>query len=214
MRIIAATCMCVALLCISPRVSNALSEMPDFFTSPKVDAAQLASAVNHFVELGETKAIDALKAIRSRQTFSGKIDVHFRLACVCRVLWQNSDHPIPPPHLGMYGGGVSIGAGKSAKSKDWPMFPVAKAGNSYFIVVYGGRGGTGTSHRLPISYLTQCQTSGNFLTEKISIPTKQNAEIDAKLLRKSARWMNEFPDQGDDRKAWRSIDSQIPKNAR
>lgn len=214
MRIIAATCLCVALSFITPRVSDAQAEVPDFFTSLEVDTAQLASAVNHFVELGETKAFDALKEIRSRQTFSGKIDGHFRLACICRVLWQNSDNPIPPPHLGMYGGGVSVGAGQSAKLKDWPMFPVAKAGNSYFIVVYDGRFGTGMSRSLPIGYFTQCQTSGSFLTEKISVPAKEDAEIDARQLRQSAHWINEFPGQGADREAWRSIESQIPNNAR
>lgn len=212
MRIIAATWVCIAFFCVTPRVSNAQAEVPEFFTSPKVDTAQLSTAVNHFVGLGETKTISALKAIRSRQTFSGKIDGHFRLACVCRVLWQNSDHPIPQPRLGMYGGGVSVGSGQSAKLKDWPMFPVAKAGKSYFIVVCGGRGGTGASHRLSLRYLTRCQTSGSFFTEKISVPAKQDSEKDAKQLRQSARWMNEFPDQGDDEETWRSIKSQIPNN--
>lgn len=214
MRIIAFTCLSLAFLYATPHVSNAQAEMPHFFTSPDVDAAQLATAVNHFVELGEAETVHALDAIRSKVVFSGKIDTPLRLACVCRVLWQNSDHPIPPPHLGMYGGGVSIGSGQSAKLKNWPMFPVAKAGNSFFVVVHGGRGGTGQSYNLPSSYLTLCQTSGTFLTEKISVPSKQDAETNAKQLRQSARWLTEFPDQGDDQKAWRSIESQIPNNAK
>lgn len=212
MRTIAIICLCAALSTTHPVVSNAQDEAPAFFTSPKADAAQLASAVNQFVEMGEIKALRALKKIRDKQTFSGKVDGHFRLACICRVLWQNSDHPIPPPRIGSYGGGVSIGSSKSAKLKDWPLYPVAKAGDSYFVVVYGGRGGTGTSHRLPLEYFEQCKKSGSFLSEEIPVPQKRDGEADATKLRQSARWQKEFPKLKDERNAWSSIAAQIPNH--
>lgn len=213
MQITSITYLFVAILCLTPRVSNAQTEMPDFFTTTKVDAAEFASAVNQFVELGETETVRVLKALRSKP-FRGKVDLQLRVACICRVLWQNSDDPIPPPTMGMYGGGVSIGSNQSEKLKDWPLFPVAKAGDSYFVVVHGGRGGTGISHRPPSGYLKKCQTSGSFLTEKIAVPSKQDADENASQLRKSARWRKEFSDKGDDRKTWKSIESQIPNKTK
>ncbi|MFN3192859.1 MAG: hypothetical protein ACE361_20280 [Aureliella sp.] len=134
--------------------------------------------------------------------------MQLRLACISRVLWQNRDQPIPPPKLGMYGGGVSIEGNQSTKPQDWPLFPVAKEGKSYFVVC-GGRAGTGISHRLPSDYFKRCQSSGSFLTKETTLPTKKEAEQDAIRLRHSTRWTKAFSNRGDEA-IWESIESQIP----
>ncbi|MEL7500575.1 MAG: hypothetical protein AAFN77_23485 [Planctomycetota bacterium] len=179
--------------------------VPKFFTNAKTNSAELASAVNHFVELGEQQSAEVLRGIADSQTFSNEIDLQFRVACVARIVWQNARKPVAPPSLGLYGGGVTVDSGNQA---EWPLFPVAKSGDSYFIVVHGGRGGTGTSANLG-SYINKCRANGTFLVKKIKLQTSQQCEADAKSLRQSKRWTTEFPDKSDDETTWNSIRSQI-----
>ena len=192
---------------------HAQKETPQFFTSKENTSAHLASAVNYFVNLGEEKSAIALAAIAKKQTFSGEIDVAFRVACVCRILWRNADNPIVPPSLGMYGGGVSVDPRNQTELNEWPLFPVAKSGVSYFIVVNGGRGGTGRSASLDDDYIQRCQSTGTFLTKEITVPTTQQFKADAELLRQSDRWSKEFP-KSSGNAIWLSIQSQNPKIAR
>lgn len=148
----------------------AQQQTPKFFTSKENTSANLATAVNYFVNLGEEKSATALAAIVSKRTFSNKIDLDFRVACVSRILWRNAKKPIMPPRLGFYGGGVSIDPRNQSELEKWPLFPVAKSGVSYFIVVNGGRGGTGQSSNLNVDYIQHCKRTGTFLTKKSRYP--------------------------------------------
>ena len=107
---------------------------PIIFSQTDYDTAALASAVNHFVELGETVAVEHLKKIASQDFASSKVDITFRVACVSRILWENDEVPIAAPRLGMYGGGISVDRNRPQGGNIWPKYPVAKSGDSYFIV--------------------------------------------------------------------------------
>ena len=182
---------------------------PIIFSQTDYDTAALASAVNHFVELGETVAVEHLKKIASQDFASSKVDITFRVACVSRILWENDEVPIAAPRLGMYGGGISVDRnGRNI----WPKYPVAKSGDSYFIVVHSGRGGTGLGSNGRIAeYIDHCQANGTFLASAIPVPNSEESTTDLANLLKSERWQNA---KGTDEKTLESLKSQLPTPGR
>jgi hypothetical protein len=70
--------------------------------------------------------------------------------------------------------------------KSWPLYPVASAGASYFIL---GEGYTldGRAENL-VSYIDDCRASGVFRKTKVAVPARRQALQDADLLRRSEAW--------------------------
>lgn len=185
---------------------------PLIFSQKDFDTVVLANAVNHFVELGETAAVEQLKKIASQDFASSKIDLTFRVACVSRILWENDEAPIAAPRLGVYGGGISVDRNKQQGLNNWPKYPVAKSGKSFFIVVHSGRGGTGLGPNGGIAkYIDHCQANGTFLATAIPVPNSEESSADLATLLDSERWKNS---KGADEKTLKSLKSQLPTPVR
>lgn len=181
------------------------AQTPSFLTEIDINAFLLAEATNHYISLGEKATIEEFKKLAEQDFFSNDVDTTFRIACLCRILWANDEEPISPPKLGMYGQGVRNHQKSDNSSTAWPLYPLAKSGSTYFVVVHGGRGGGRT---VPIStYIEQCQQGGTFRQQEIAVPTNQRAVDDAEALRNSTRWDTEFSTENDTN-TWNFIERQ------
>lgn len=185
--------------------------LPSFLTELQWDATVVAEAVNHFVEQGEDAAIKELKSVVASDYFSNRMDLSFRVACLCRILWEKRDEPIPPFNLGVFFEGVAFVRFDEADHQTWPIHPLAKSGNSYFLVVCGGRVGTGQTTNIS-KYIDRCRESGEFLEEAIPVPTLEEIAADADKLRNSERWVAEFENKSDKR-LWKTIQHQFSEEA-
>jgi hypothetical protein len=101
--------------------------------------------------------------------------------------------------------------------KNWPLYPIVSSGKSY-IVLSEGYSSTGKP-RDPKAYLKYCQTNGKFRTERVPMPTRDQALKDLEQLRKSDAWKAikwtdsgqgfsySFPEEG----VWSFVKSQAEK---
>ena len=123
--------------------------------------------------------------------------------------------PLRPPGFG----GLSLPR-NSMPLQNWPLYPIAKTGNTY-VVLSEGYSLAGQAE--PVSnYLDYCKSNGTFLKQKVAVPNRQAAITDVSNLRKSARWTSiKWSDSGpgfsytmSEQSVWDSIELQaksIPK---
>jgi hypothetical protein len=68
----------------------------------------------------------------------------------------------------------------------WPLFPVAKSGETY-CVLSEGYSLAGFPEPIP-DYLTYCKTHGAFRTNPVRVPDRETAIQDLSAIRLSKRW--------------------------
>ena len=189
--------------------------MPQLFHQRAFDAIDLAEAVNHYVALGEGDGVRELTALAvendSPQSALGK-DPHLpeRIGWVCRILFIPKDgRPLPPPGLGS----LRLPF-KTMPLANWPLYPVAASGKSYFVL---GEGYMLAGLPEPAEwYIASCHRAGVFRTQPVPIPTGAEARRDAEALRNSAAWkIIKWKDRGEgfsyvlsEQQTWKFIQSQ------
>jgi hypothetical protein len=159
---------------------------PKLFGEKSFDAASLAEAVNHFIALGETNAVNELNALASDNIYNPNLgfSINERIGWVCRVLFEPKEgKPLRPP---MYGA-LSQLPRNTMPDKNWPLYPVAISGSTYFVLSEGYS--LGGEAEKPKDYIAYCQMNGIFRKALIKIPTKEQALKDAASLRKSEAWI-------------------------
>ena len=160
------------------------ADTPLLFRQRDFTCAALAEAVNHFVKLGPVQAEEALKnllavaAIRPREEF----DVAERAAWICRVLYQPAGDA---PLRDIRSGGVSLPY-LSMPLARWPLYPLARSGDSLFVLDEGRMLG-GRAESLP-NYIAWCRTHGVWLNKPLPVPDRGSALRDARNLRAGAAW--------------------------
>ena len=162
---------------------------PTLFTDHEFDSSTLANAANYFIARGEAATIEQLTEIAA-QDRSGNIDLNERVGWVCRILWENEKTPIRQPLLGGLAG-IDF---DSASLGVWPLYPVVKSGDTYFVLSQGYMLG-GQAEWMP-NYIEHCCQNGTFRRWRIGVPDRQQAIQDAQAFRDSVRWRTEYPDGG------------------
>ncbi len=156
--------------------------LPALLTSKKFDVFRLAEATNYFVELGEEKTVERFVELSKNSTVSGQplgFDINERIGWLCRILYVANDEPIRQPFFG----GLSL---PPMPLEKWPLYPVAKSGNTYFVLSSGySLGGRPEPVK---SYIEHCQQQGTFRTEPIEVPPPMDATGNAESLKQSPRW--------------------------
>jgi hypothetical protein len=150
----------------------------------RTTCATLADAANHFIALGEraaAKELDSL-VLDWDTDFHGKFSRNERLGWVCRILFEpKGKEPLRAP---AYGGlGLPY---KTMPLSNWPLYPVARSGSTYFVLSegYSLKG----SPENPEEYLAYCRTTGRFRTERVQSPTRSQALKVLETLRQSEAW--------------------------
>ena len=159
-------------------------ETPLLFLWKPFTCVTLAEAINHYVDLGEEAAIKELEFLVSglMPEFDGGFTRKERIAWVCRVLFQPiGADPLRPPAYG-----VLRLPYISMPLTTWRLFPVAGSGASHFVLSEGYL--IGGEPEDPKAYLAYCRANGKFRTERVPIPTRNQALNDLKQLRQSAAW--------------------------
>ena len=170
-------------------------ESPRFFRENAFTSASFAEAVNHFVDIGESATVKELSALAEGRDMTNGFSVKVRIGLVCRVLFQpRRNEPIRPPADGFLMELGSIGLPEVSSSawtnvnKNWPLYPVALSGSTYFVLnEFYSFEGTGQPEN-PMSYVAYCLQHGVFRRRKIHVPTRQEAGKDAAALRLSPSW--------------------------
>lgn len=174
------------LILFMTNVSVCSANAPALFRQQAFNAATLAMAVNHFVDIGEeatVKELDTLAATGDVVHRNGGIfNIHERIGWVCRVLFApKGQKPLRPP---MYGALVLPYA--SMPLERWPLFPVVLSGNTYFVL---SEGYFVAGHPEPATgYVAYCRENGIFRTTPVQVPTREQALKDAVALHQSGAW--------------------------
>jgi len=169
----------VALAFVVPKPAKT----PLLFQQKHFDSIVLADAINYYIAVGEKRSITELQALaRDNFDFSAEFDINERIGWVCRVLYKpNSGTPLRPPRFGW----LSL-PGNSMPESSWPLYPVARSGNTY-IVLSEGYSLRGRAERVD-KYIDYCKSQGTFIKQKLKIPSRQTAISDILNLRNSKRW--------------------------
>ncbi len=174
------------------------AEPPELFRQKSFTAATFAEAVNHFVALGEDVAIRELRSLAIERYkdyggHDGQWSTNERIGWMCRVLFDPKDKQplhqllLGAPHLPY----------RTMPLSNWPRFPVALSGSTYFVL---GKGRTlfGVPED-PQEYIDYCRRSGVFRKTQVPVPTRAQALQDAAALRKSKAWRDiKWEDSGED----------------
>jgi hypothetical protein len=165
------------------------SDVPRLLIQKTFTATDLAEAANCYVAMGETATVKEFAMLSTRQSHQGQFipgtgfDVNERIGWLCRILFQPDGHsPLRPPKFG-----VLPLPGKTMSPKNWPLFPVALSGSTYFVLKEGYMP-EGTPETLE-HYLAYCHGNGIFRKTLVFVPNRQQARMDAANLRKSAPWL-------------------------
>jgi hypothetical protein len=189
-------------------VAQANQVVPDLFTKKELNAATLAQAANHYIDMGETRAIKSLKALGE--------DHAVRIGLVCRIIFQGNDgKPLRQPRYG----GLSLPY-LTMPLEQWPLYPVAESEGVFFVLSEGYILG-GVAERVT-DYIDYCSTTGNFRKTKVEVPTHEEAMRAFDSFKNEQRWkIIKWKDEGPGTKYtisedWvlRSIEAQaisIPK---
>ena len=182
MRFILVTFFCLTL-------QAAYSEIPRLLSQKLFTVSDLAEAVNCYVAMGETASLTAFTQLADRQKdrepfiFNAGFDVNERIGWLCRILYQPRGHsPLRPPRFGT----LPLPE-KTMSAENWPLYPVALAGSTYFVLKQGY-----TPDGVPETlghYLAYCRDHGVFRKTPVVVPNRQQARKDAVHLRKSAPWL-------------------------
>lgn len=156
------------------------AQVPAFITDGEFHCKSFAEAVNHYVSLGETKAVSELK-IATKD--AKPLDLVARRVCfVLRLLFETKGHePLEPPALGI----LNLPT-ESMPAMNWPYYPCVRVGKSLFLL-----GEDYCVSGVPIratEYLDYCRDHGKFLRAKLPVPNRRQALADLQQLRRSKEW--------------------------
>jgi len=155
---------------------------PGLFLQERFNAVSLGNAANHYIKLGEAKTLREFESLIRDNDAIPKYNSEERVFWLCRILFSFQEStPIRPPHLGT----LPLPHDQFCPA-DWPVYPLAKSGNSYFVLCEGY---SLTGMPEPIDkYFKACKTYGNFRTQTIAVPTLFECQQDLMRLRQSRRW--------------------------
>ena len=173
-----------AALC---RILFVQPSVPRLFTQPDFDTTDLIDAVNHYVRLGEARSTNQLKELAENHQ-STEFNVRERIRWVSRILYLKQDG-VPAMYFPDMPLAEAPSAGMpwlSISSDEWPIYPLAKQGKSYF-VLYERNKPPRNMENLE-NYLSMCRQFYVFRTELVDKPTAPSQDADAFFL--SDRWTN------------------------
>ena len=182
------------------------AEVPQLFKQEKFDAAILAQAVNHFVEIGEEAAAREMTDLAPDDNDGPRsVNRAERVAWVCRILFEpRGREPLDPAPYGMQ---MFPYKDNRTVLKSWPLFPVACSGRSFFVLAEGYlyRG----PPRDPKLYLAYCRAKGVFRKIPIPIPTRDEAMTDVAALKESPAWKAlDWKGHSSEKRQWTFIQAQ------
>jgi hypothetical protein len=154
------------------------------FSEKSFNAASLAEAANHFIDLGESSAVKELSTMASDDIYSAKLEfsINERIGWICRIIFEpKAGKALRPP---LYGGLML--PENTMPEKSWPLYPVALSGSTYFVLSEGYIL-AGVAEK-PIEYIRYCQNDGTFRKSRVVLPQKDQALKDANALRQSKAW--------------------------
>ena len=149
--------------------------------SPDFTCADIARAVNYYVDLGEAETLREFHDLVRPGVDIGRPDINERIGWLCRILYQQKGKPLRSPMLGA----LSLPYDQMPLNK-WPLYPVAKSGDTY-CVLSEGYSLAGLPESMP-DYFNYCKTNGTFRTEPVPIPSRKTAIQDVNAIRLSKRW--------------------------
>lgn len=172
---------------------ESFADLPRFLLEDEFTCATFAEAVNHYVDMGELKAIETLKALANSKpqgTFPDRSER--RMGFICRALFEpKGKTPLREPGFG----GLRNLPWNTMPLEDWPLYPVAKAGSSYFVLNEGYL--VAGLCEPSIIYVSYCCVEGNFRKDRVPVPSKKEALNDLDVLRSSKAWLSlRWKDQG------------------
>ena len=168
-------------------LQSACGAVPRLFVDKDFTPASFAESVNHFVSLGEGAAIEELEGLgQDSETYKNGFLVKERIGWMCRVLFEGkTGHALRPPKFGV----LEFLPPPSMLEKNWPQFPVAASGSSYFVLGEGYIWINGQSEfENAKAYIEYCRLNGVFRKQPVSVPTKARALKDLAALKASAPW--------------------------
>lgn len=158
-------------------------DLPKFLTEKEFSCAMFAEAINHFVDMGEEKAIAAIKELAAKPGATPQDLAIQRLAFTCRSLFEPKGKvPLRAPP---YGGLLQLPE-RTMPLEKWPLYPVVRSGSSYFVL--SERYSLGGKLGPTISYFNYCFADGKFRKDRVPVPSKEQALRDIDLLRESEPW--------------------------
>lgn len=156
----------------------------DLFTKKEFNAATLVQAANHYIGLGEARAVEALMALDGYDpaAMDRGIRMNERIGWVCRIVFQGDEgKPLREP---MYGG-LSLPY-LTMPLERWPLYPVAESDGVFFVLSEGyDLEGVAESAR---GYIDYCRTTGKFRKSMVPVPTQGEAIKAFDTLKGSDRW--------------------------
>lgn len=206
------------LLALAPSLCQA--EQPKLYTTAEFTCVDLAEAANYYIRLGEAEGIKQLEAHTVDWDSDGldadwnnRISRNERVGWVCRIVFKpKGKEPLRAPRYG----GHNL-PWLTMPDERWPLYPVASAGDSYFVLAEGycilGE------PEDPWRYLKYCRTEGTFRDRPIPVPTRAQALKDLRTLRTSDAWRKirwEDKDVGihytfDEKQLWKFIAEQAKR---
>lgn len=175
--LIAVNCSCARAEAPSKTLQLALFSKQDF------TCADVALAVNHFVELGQKRAVLELIDV------GWPDDVHRMYSRTERTFWIASIL-YRPRDSSVVGSGYLGGLGLP-KMKDmdlnWPYFPAVEIDKQYFILASGSVG-TGVPRDI-LQYIVWCQRYGTFRETRVPVPEPKSLTVSLDKFFESPKWV-------------------------
>ncbi|MFT6242030.1 MAG: hypothetical protein ACJAQT_004132 [Akkermansiaceae bacterium] len=164
--------------------NEAWQDLPELFIESNFDSESLTKAVNHYIGLGEEKAVAELQQLAGRYVASPEsgFDSNERIGWLCRILFQGKEGVrLRAPRFG----GLSLPYLSMPKER-WPLYPVAESNGVYFVLSQGYilRGRAEPAE----SYLDYGRKTGVFRKEEIRLPTAKGGTSAFQALMASDRW--------------------------
>jgi hypothetical protein len=194
------------LICLtSMMLGLAHADVPKLFSQKSFTSANLAEAVNHYVAIGEAASLKEFQQLSaqessSQELFGGKgFSVNERIGWLCRILYEpRGISPLTAPKSGTVATpvtsplrppkfGVLDLPEKTMPAGQWPLYPVALSGSTYFVLKQGYTDDGGTPEKLT-HYLAYCQNNGVFRKMPVAVPTREQAGADIAHFRHSSEW--------------------------
>lgn len=169
-------------------IQVACGAVPRLFEAKDYTPIDFAEAVNHFVNLGEKNAIAELEKLSSegQEYNSNGVSVGERVGWMCRVLFEGKDgQALRTPKFGV----LEFLPPPDLMTINWPQFPIAKSGSTYFVlwegyITIGGDPGL----EEPSAYIQYCRQNGVFRKRLVTVPTSSKALEDLAALKTSEAW--------------------------
>lgn len=155
------------------------AHLPELFRARDFTCATLCEAANHYVALGEDRAVKDLSTLVGGWD-GARFSLSERIGWLCRILFEpTGKEPLRPPGLG----GLSL---PPMRLEDWPLYPVALSGSTY-VVLSEGYSLAGQAEPIQ-SYIEYCRGNGRFRTAPIPTPARARALTDLDRFHRSAAW--------------------------